>query len=98
MLVIPVMSTKSQDPPTIFKNGLTPSRTESIPSSVNSFASGRTCTTSLISGIYSFKDLSIPMVMVIVDEGHDPQAPSSSNLTVGPSISTNLTLPPSLIR
>lgn len=41
---------------------------------------------------------SMPIVIVVVDDGHDPQAPLSLSLMVGPSISTNSTLPPSAIR
>lgn len=40
----------------------------------------------------------MPMVMVVREEGQEPQAPASRRYTTGPSISTNSTLPPSAIR
>ncbi len=42
--------------------------------------------------------LRIPMVMVVILLGQDPQAPCSFRYTTGPSISESSTLPPSDMR
>jgi hypothetical protein len=94
----PVKSIILTSPPAIFKNGLTVSNTSSIPSSVKSGAPGITYSITAISGICSFKALSMPIVIVVVDDGQEPQAPSNSSLTIGPSIPTSFTLPPSFIK
>jgi hypothetical protein len=49
-------------------------------------------------GIFSMSRLRIPMVMVVILLGHDPQAPCSFRYTTGPSISESSTLPPSDMR
>jgi len=46
-------------------------------------------------GIDSCNFRRMPMVMVEVEEGQEPQAPCSLRYTVGPSISTSSTFPPS---
>ena len=94
----PVRSIIYTSPPAICRNGLTVSKTLSTPSSVRSGAPGITCSMTAISGIYSLRALSMPIVIVVVEEGQEPQAPSSSSLTIGPSIPTSFTLPPSFIK
>ena len=61
-------------------------------------ASGRTWTTSEISGMASLRRRSNPIFIVIVDDGQSPQAPSNCSRTTGPSMPDTRTLPPSLIR
>ncbi len=57
-----------------------------------------TCTTSFTSGIASRSLRSMPIFRVMVLLGQLPQAPCRRTFTVGPSISTISTLPPSAIR
>ena len=49
-------------------------------------------------GIFSMSLRLMPMVMVDVLLGHEPQAPCNLSLTTRPSSSTNSTLPPSAMR
>ena len=51
-----------------------------------------------LTGIFSMSLRLIPMVIVDVEEGHEPHAPCRRSLTTRPSSSTNSTLPPSAIR
>ena len=94
----PVKSINLTSPPATFKNGLTVSNTSSIPPLVKSFVNGITYSITAISGIRSLRALSMPWVIVIVDDEQEPQAPSNSSLTIGPSIPTSFTLPPSFIK
>ena len=48
-------------------------------------------------GIFSCKRRLMPIVMVVIDEGHEPHAPFKRRYTIGPSISASSTLPPSAI-
>ena len=57
-----------------------------------------TCTTSLTSGMASRSLRSMPIFRVMVLLGQEPQAPWSRTFTIGPSISTTSTLPPSAIK
>lgn len=50
------------------------------------------------SGMRSIRRRLMPMVIVAVELGHEPQAPLSFSFTTKPSISMNSTLPPSAIR
>lgn len=52
----------------------------------------------VLTGMRSMRRRLMPMVMVVREEGQEPQAPASRRYTTGPSISTNSTLPPSAIR
>mmetsp|Transcript_18417 Transcript_18417/g.55085 ORF Transcript_18417/g.55085 Transcript_18417/m.55085 type:complete len:270 (-) Transcript_18417:262-1071(-) len=90
--------TRSTVPPAILRNGRISSSTSSTPSSVSTGPSGCTCTTSLMSGIFSSRPRSRPIFIVIVLDGHEPHAPCSSSLTTLPSISRTATLPPSACR
>mmetsp|Transcript_18363 Transcript_18363/g.47024 ORF Transcript_18363/g.47024 Transcript_18363/m.47024 type:complete len:203 (-) Transcript_18363:35-643(-) len=59
-----------------------------------------TSTTSARSGHCSFRTRSMPIFIVVVDDGQEPQAPCNWRLTILASASTptTATLPPSLIR
>ena len=46
-------------------------------------------------GIFSCKRRLMPIVIVVIDEGHEPHAPFRRRYTIGPSISASSTLPPS---
>ena len=46
-------------------------------------------------GIFSCKRRLMPIVIVVIEEGHEPHAPFRRRYTIGPSISASSTLPPS---
>lgn len=46
-------------------------------------------------GIFSCRRRLMPIVIVVIDEGHEPHAPFRRRYTIGPSISASSTLPPS---
>ena len=50
------------------------------------------------SGIVEHFLTSIPIFIVVVDDGHEPHAPSNLSRTTSPSISRTDTLPPSAMR
>ena len=84
--------------PAILRNGRMSSSTASMPSSSSSGPSAATCSTSTISGIFSRRPRSSPILSVIVDDGHEPHAPVSTTRTTPPSMSSTSTLPPSAMR
>mmetsp|Transcript_26259 Transcript_26259/g.88255 ORF Transcript_26259/g.88255 Transcript_26259/m.88255 type:complete len:224 (+) Transcript_26259:113-784(+) len=85
-------------PPATERKGRTVSRTPFTASSSSAGASGKAWTTSEISGMASISRRSRPILIVIVEDGHVPHAPTSSRRTMGPSMESIWTLPPSAMR
>mmetsp|Transcript_30851 Transcript_30851/g.59567 ORF Transcript_30851/g.59567 Transcript_30851/m.59567 type:complete len:215 (+) Transcript_30851:429-1073(+) len=97
----PSISLSANSPPPVpTRYGRISSRTFSTFSLVRSkpVSSSMTCSTSITSGIFSMTRRSMPIFMVVMEEGHEPHAPCKRRRTTSPSISTNSTLPPSAIR
>mmetsp|Transcript_43060 Transcript_43060/g.69247 ORF Transcript_43060/g.69247 Transcript_43060/m.69247 type:complete len:209 (-) Transcript_43060:208-834(-) len=95
------MSMSSRTPPPVpARYGRISSKTASTFSSFRSspVSVSITCSTSMISGIFSISRRSMPMRIVTVLLGHDPHAPMSLSRTTSPSISISSTLPPSEIK
>mmetsp|Transcript_119047 Transcript_119047/g.333507 ORF Transcript_119047/g.333507 Transcript_119047/m.333507 type:complete len:287 (+) Transcript_119047:20-880(+) len=101
--VSPSTLTISTDPPMAIMAGLirlTSMATISNESSFGLPSPSSTWRTSPKFAKFSFRTRSIPICIVTVDDGHDPQAPSSFKYTFRVSSSTRSTetFPPSLIR
>uniref|UniRef100_A0A7S2IRT3 Uncharacterized protein n=1 Tax=Haptolina brevifila TaxID=156173 RepID=A0A7S2IRT3_9EUKA len=97
---LPSAATTSTAPPRALTAGIIGESTSCASSMVSSLASGSTCVTSPRSGHASRSTRSIPIFIVVVEEGQDPHAPCNVRPTpfVCGSTDTTSTLPPSAMR